>query len=126
MAAAMRVDVDTLRGLSVRDAARVMLRGIDAPRILPESRLDDVVALTAVRAANLRALAAYTAPPVDVHLTYFQPSGSARMDEFAGAVPSWSALALRGATVHRMSGSHGLILNEPHVHAIVDAVLALG
>jgi amino acid adenylation domain-containing protein len=126
MAVAMRVDVDTLRGLRVRDAARVMLRGMDAPRILPESRLEDVVALTAVRAANLRAQAAYTAPPVDVHLTYFQPSGSARMDEFAGAVPFWSALALRGATVHRVGGSHGLILNEPHVHAIVDAVLALG
>jgi thioesterase domain-containing protein len=124
-AAASRVDVETLRGLEPRDAALAMIRGIQAPRILDESRLDDVLALTAVRGANLRAQLAYVPRPLDVHVTYFRTAGSALTEDAGHAVEFWTELAGGGITVHPVTGSHGLILNEPHVHAVVNAILAL-
>ena len=125
-AAATRVDVDELRGLEGREQALAMLRKMDLPRLLPESRVDDVLALTAVRAANLQAQAAYRARPYPGHLTYFRTAGS---DDAAGKSPGlefWSALAQGGVTAHRVAGSHGTILQDPYVRELARVILEVG
>jgi thioesterase domain-containing protein/acyl carrier protein len=125
-AVAARVDVEELRGMEEREAAIAMLRKMDAPRLLGESRVDDVLALTAVRGANLRAQAAYEPRPYRGHLTYFRTAGS---DDARGESPGlefWSALAPGGTTVHRVAGSHGTILNPPFVYDLARAILAKG
>jgi thioesterase domain-containing protein len=125
-AAAARVDVDELRGLEGREQALAMLRKMDLPRLLPESRVDDVLALTAVRAANLQAQAAYRARPYPGHLTYFRTAGS---DDAAGKSPGlefWSALAQGGVTAHRVAGSHGTILQDPYVRELARVILEVG
>ncbi|HEX8694599.1 MAG TPA: amino acid adenylation domain-containing protein [Longimicrobium sp.] len=125
-AAAARVDVDELRGLEGREQALAMLRKMDLPRLLPESRVDDVLALTAIRAANLQAQAAYRPRPYPGRLTYFRTAGS---DDARGGSPGlefWGALAEGGVTAHRVAGSHGTILQEPYVRELARAILAEG
>ncbi len=125
-AAASRVDVDELRGLEGREQALAMLRKMDAPRLLPESRVDDVLALTAIRAANLQAQAKYHPQPWHGPLTYFRTAGS---DDARGEHPGfrfWSALARGGATAHRVAGSHGTILQEPYVRELARVIRAAG
>jgi thioesterase domain-containing protein len=117
-----RVDVETLRGLAPREMALAMIRGIELPQLLGEARVDDVLALTRVRAANLRAQLAYQPGPYPGHLTYFSTTSTT-----AGGVSGleyWSALAQGGCTEHPVGGSHGTILSEPYVHTLAEAILA--
>ncbi|HYJ79084.1 MAG TPA: amino acid adenylation domain-containing protein [Longimicrobiaceae bacterium] len=125
-AAAARVDVDELRELTGREQALAMLRKMDLPALFPESNVDLVLALTAVRAANLQAQAAYRPRPYRGRLTYFRTAGS---DDERGESPGlefWGALAEGGATAHRVPGSHGTILQDPFVHELARVILATG
>ena len=123
---ASRVDVATLRGLSPEDAALAMIRAMDVPLLLPEARLGEVLALTGVRAANLEAQAAYAPPPYPGHLTYLRTAGSQFAEGLVEGLEYWSSRAEGGATVHRVTGSHGSILQEPHVQGVAAALLAAG
>jgi amino acid adenylation domain-containing protein len=124
-AAARRVNVDDLRGLEPREQAAAMIRLMDAPRLLDETRVDDVLALTALRRANLQAQIDYVARPYGGHLTYVCTAGSETPDGRFPGVEFWSALAGGGTTVHRVGGSHGTILHEPHVNDLAAAILAM-
>jgi thioesterase domain-containing protein len=125
-AAASRVDVEELRGLEGRELALAMLRKMDAPRLLPESRVDDVLALTTVRAANLQAQARYQPQPYRGHLTYFRTAGSDDAQGEHHGFRFWSELARGGATAHRVAGSHGTILQEPYVRELARVIRAAG
>ncbi len=124
--AASRVDVASLRGLPPREAVLAMVRAMDAPRLLPESRVDEVLALIAVRAANVRAQEGYRPGRYPGRLTYFRTAGSDHADAHAPGLAFWSALADGGTTTHAVSGSHGSILQEPHVEMVAAALLAAG
>jgi thioesterase domain-containing protein len=125
-AAATRVDVDELRGLEGREQALAMLRKMDLPRLLPESRVDDVLALTTVRAANLQAQAAYRPRPYPGHLTYFRTVGSDDAEGKSPGLDFWSALAQGGVTAYRVAGSHGTILQDPYVRELARVILEAG
>ncbi|HEX7241350.1 MAG TPA: thioesterase domain-containing protein, partial [Longimicrobiaceae bacterium] len=125
-AAASRVDVDRLRGLEPREAVLEMVRGMEAPHLLGEGRVDEVLALIAVRAANVRAQEGYRPGRYPGRLTYFRTVGSGHADAHAPGLAFWSALADGGATTHAVTGSHGSILQEPHVAAVAAALLAPG
>ncbi|HYH79351.1 MAG TPA: AMP-binding protein, partial [Longimicrobium sp.] len=124
-AAARKVKVDDLRGLEPREQAAAMIRLMDAPQLLDETRVDDILGLTAVRAANLQAQVDYVARPYGGHLTYFRTAGSETADRRFPGLDYWSALAGGGVTVHHVGGSHGTILNEPYVNELAAAILAL-
>ncbi|HET7232303.1 MAG TPA: amino acid adenylation domain-containing protein [Longimicrobium sp.] len=125
-AAAGRVNVDDLRGLEPREQAAAMIRLMNAPQLLDETRVDDVLALTALRASNLQAQIDYAVGPYGGHLTYFTTEGSKAADGRYPGLEFWSALAGGGTTVHRVGGSHGTILNEPYSNVLAAAILALG
>jgi amino acid adenylation domain-containing protein len=125
-AAASRVDVGRLRGMEPREAVLEMVRGMDAPHLLGESRVDEVLALIAVRAANARAQEGYRTGRYPGRLTYFRTVGSDHADAHAPGLAFWSALADGGTTAHAVTGSHGSILQEPHVAAVAAALLAPG
>jgi len=125
-AAATRVDVDELRGLEGREQALAMLRKMDLPRLLPESRVDDVLALTTVRAANLQAQADYRPRPYPGHLTYFRTAGSDDAEGKSPGLEFWGALAQGGVTAHRVAGSHGTILQDPYVRELARVILEVG
>jgi hypothetical protein len=78
-------------------------------------RVDEILTLTRVRRANLGALVAYDPPACDGHLTYVRTAASDRAVPSDGAVEYWTSRALGGATVHRVGGSHGTILQPPFV-----------
>ncbi|HEX8691063.1 MAG TPA: amino acid adenylation domain-containing protein [Longimicrobium sp.] len=118
------VKVEKIRHLPKREQALAAIRQARAPRTLPESRVDEVLQLTAVRSANLHALVGYRALPYRGHLTYFHTAGSARMHSPRLGPGYWSALAEGGATVHEVTGSHGTILHEPHVAAVAARLAA--
>jgi thioesterase domain-containing protein len=120
-----RVDVETLRGLPPREMALAMVRGVAVPQLLGESRVDDVLALTRVRAANMEAQLAYQPAPYPGHLTYFSTPSSATEGAPSG-LEYWSALARGGTTEHPVGGSHGTILQEPYVHTLAQAILGEG
>ncbi|HEU4561929.1 MAG TPA: non-ribosomal peptide synthetase, partial [Longimicrobium sp.] len=125
-AAASRVNVDDLRGMEWREQAATMIRLMNAPRLLDETRVDDVLALTALRAANLQAQVDYQVGPYGGHLTYFSTEGSRSADGRYPGLEFWSGLARGGTTVHRVGGSHGTILNEPYVNTLASVIRALG
>ncbi|HEV7587824.1 MAG TPA: hypothetical protein VGO40_06805, partial [Longimicrobium sp.] len=125
-AAAAKVDVEELRGLEPREQALAMLRKMDAPQLLPESRVDDVLALTGVRSANLQAQVDYQPKPYRDRLTYFRTAGSETAAGHSPGLDFWSVLALGGTTVHRVGGTHGTILHDPYVHELAEAILAAG
>ncbi|HEX2092606.1 MAG TPA: amino acid adenylation domain-containing protein [Longimicrobiaceae bacterium] len=120
--AAMRVEVDRIRGGEPREMALTMIRLMDAPRLLPESRVDEVLRLIAVRGANLRAQADYRPRPYRGHLTYIRTAGSEHTRAHAPGLDYWSALARGGTTEHRVSGSHGTLLQEPHVRWVAEVL----
>jgi amino acid adenylation domain-containing protein len=125
-AAASRVDVEELRGLEGRELVLTMLRKMDLPLMFPESRVDQVLALTTVRAANLKAQAAYQPRPYPGHLTYFRTAGS---DDAQGRSPGleyWGGLAQGGVTAHKVAGSHGTILQSPYVRELARVILEMG
>jgi thioesterase domain-containing protein len=117
-----RIRVDEARRDDPREQAVEMIRQLNDPRLLPESRADDVIALTRIRGANLRALATYTLRPYEGEVTYFYAVGSAEAELLASAPEFWGAMA-GGIRVHPVSGNHGTILYEPHVHTIARAIL---
>jgi amino acid adenylation domain-containing protein len=124
--AAARVDVDDLRAYEGREMVRQMIVRMDAPRLLDESRVDDIVALTDLRAANLRAQIGYAPKPYRGRLVYFQTAGSEDERGFSAGHAFWTALALGGTDAHRVGGTHGTILNEPYLNVLAEVLLSLG
>ncbi len=123
--AAERIHMDEVRHLPPREMALAMIRQVDDPRLLPESRVDVILALTRVRSGNLQAQAGYVLRPWDGHLTYFRTEGSAEAPLLASADQFWGSRA-GSVTVVPVTGNHGTILHEPHVYYIVNAVLGAG
>ncbi|HEU0299899.1 MAG TPA: amino acid adenylation domain-containing protein, partial [Longimicrobium sp.] len=123
--AAERITVDEVRHLPPREMALAMIRQVDDPRLLPESRAEVILALTRVRSANLQAQAGYALRPYEGHLTYFRTEGSAEAPLQASADEFWGSRA-GGVTVVPVTGNHGTILHEPHVILVVNAILAAG
>jgi thioesterase domain-containing protein len=113
-AAAGCMRLDALRQLPPREQALEAVRQVRV-KALPPSRVDEILALTAVRQANLTALVGYDPPPYDGELTYFRTAGSERSLPRDGAVEFWQARALGGMTLHRIAGSHGTLLLHPYV-----------
>jgi thioesterase domain-containing protein len=122
-AGASLVKVERIRRLPPREQALAAIRAVNSAKTLPLSRVDEVLALTAVRSANLHAMVAYRPAPYEGHLTYVRTAGSDRMFPREPGLEFWSALAAGGLTVHRVTGSHGTILHQPHV-ALVAKHLA--
>jgi amino acid adenylation domain-containing protein len=120
--AASRVRVDEIRVGGMRAMIAEMIRRMNVPLLLPETRVDDVLALTQLRAANLQAQTEYHPQAYGGHLTYFRTTGSAATRDRSPGLEYWSALALGGTTVHVVGGSHGSILLEPHVDEVVAAL----
>jgi thioesterase domain-containing protein len=123
--AAERIRTDEVRHLPPREMALAMIRQVDDERLLPQSRADIIIALTRVRSANLQAQAGYELRPWDGHLTYFRTEGSAEAPLQASADEFWGSRA-GSVTVVPATGNHGTILHEPHVHYLVNAILAAG
>jgi thioesterase domain-containing protein/aryl carrier-like protein len=123
--AADRIRTDEVAHLPPREMALAMIRQVGDERLLPQSRADLLLSLTAVRAANLRAQATYDLQPYDGHLTYFRTEASAESGMLRDAHEFWGSRA-GGITVVPVSGNHGTILHEPHVNLVVRAVLDRG
>ncbi|MGN6780615.1 MAG: hypothetical protein ACTHJH_03860, partial [Marmoricola sp.] len=100
------------------------VKQVNSPRQLPLSRVDEILTLTRVRRANLGALVAYDPPPYEGHLTYVRTAASDRAVPQDGAVEFWTRRALGGATVHRVGGSHGTILQQPFVADLAEKLTA--
>ena len=113
--AASLVRVEKITHLPPREQAQEAVRRVKQPRALPESRVDEILTLTRVRLANLGALTSYDPPAYEGHLTYVRTAASDRALPADGAVEYWSSRALGGATVHRIAGSHGTLLQAPFV-----------
>ena len=124
--AASRVSVDELRPYAGRELVRQMIVRMNAPRLLDESRVDDILLLTDLRKANLLAQGAYAPRPYSGRLTYFRTAGSEDAAGHSQGEAFWSALALGGTVAHRVGGTHGTILNEPYVREIAEVLLAVG
>jgi thioesterase domain-containing protein/acyl carrier protein len=121
-AAASSLRVESLRPLPPREQAMAAVRQVGV-KSLPASRVDEILALTAVRQSNLRALVSYQPGTYGGELTYFRTAASERALPRDGAVEFWGSRALGGMTLHRIGGSHGSILEPPYV-ADVAAHLA--
>jgi thioesterase domain-containing protein len=126
-AAASSLRIELLRPLPPREQAISAVKQLRL-KSLPESRVDEILALTAVRRANLRALIGYVPGRYDGELTYFRTAASERALPRDGAVEFWGARA--GAmTLHRVGGSHGSILEQPYVADVaakLQAVISRG
>jgi thioesterase domain-containing protein len=123
-AAASQVKVEKIRHLPHREQAVEAVRQVNSPRMLPASRIDEILTLTRVRLANLGALVDYDPPVYDGHLVYVRTAASDRTLPPDGAVEFWSSRALGGATVHRISGSHGTLLQQPFVQDLAARLTA--
>jgi len=110
-----QVRVDRIGRLPHRQQAVEAVQQVNSARMLPIERVDEILTLTRVRRANLGALVAYEPPAYDGHLTYVRTAASDRALPRDGAVEYWTSRALGGATVHRVGGSHGTILQPPFV-----------
>jgi thioesterase domain-containing protein len=121
--AASSLRVESLRPLPPREQALAAVRQVRL-KSLPESRVDEILALTAVRQANLCALVSYDPGTYDGELTYFRTAGSERGLPRDNAVEYWSARALGGMVLHRVAGSHGTVLHPPYVSDVVDSLAA--
>ncbi|HYH83234.1 MAG TPA: amino acid adenylation domain-containing protein [Longimicrobium sp.] len=114
------VRVDRIGRLPHRQQAIEAVRQVSSPRLLPMSRVDEILTLTRVRRANLGALVAYEPPSYDGHLTYVRTAASDRAVPHDGAVEYWTSRALGGATVHRVGGTHGTLLHPPFVADLAE------
>ena len=123
--AAERIRVDEVRHLPPREMALAMIAQVGDARLLPESRADLILSLTRVRSANLRAQASYALQPYEGRLTYFRTAASAESELLGAAHEFWAAHA-GGTTVVPVTGNHGTILQEPHVHRVAGAILDFG
>jgi len=122
-AAAGTLRVESLRALPPREQALAAVRQLRI-KSLPESRVDEILALTAVRQSNLRALVTYEPKTYDGELTYFRTAASERTLPKDGAVEFWGSRALGGMTLHRVGGSHGSILEQPYVEDVAARLAA--
>jgi thioesterase domain-containing protein len=122
-AAASSLKVEALRSLPPREQAFAAVRQVRL-KSLPESRVDEILSLTAVRQANLHALVSYDPATYDGELTYFRTAASERGLPRDGAVEFWSSRALGGTTLHRVGGSHGTILEQPYVADVAERLAA--
>ena len=120
--AASRMEVDDIRGLEPREQVLALIRRVDAPHLLPESRADEVLGLMAVRYASLRAQAEYRPGPFPGRLDYVRTTGSTHTRLHAPGLDFWRALAEGGTVVHPVPGSHGSVLQEPHVARVAAAL----
>ena len=118
------VRVERIGRLPHREQAVEAVKQVDSPRQLPLSRVDEILTLTRVRRANLGALVGYDPPPYEGHLTYVRTAASDRAVPQDGAVEFWTRRALGGATVHRVGGSHGTILQQPFVADLAEKLTA--
>ena len=117
------VRVGAIRHLPPREQALEAVRQVKV-RSLGESRVDEILALTAVRRANLGALVSYRPPAWEAPLTYFRTAGSERALPRDNAVEFWQSRARGAFTLHRVSGSHGTILQSPYVSDVADRLAA--
>jgi thioesterase domain-containing protein/acyl carrier protein len=120
-AAASSVRVEAIRHLPPREQALAAVRQIRM-KSLPESRVDEVLALTAVRQCNLRALVTYEPGIYEGELSYFRTAASERALPRDGAVEFWGSKALGGMKLHRIGGSHGSILEAPYVNDVAGHI----
>ncbi|HEU4562693.1 MAG TPA: amino acid adenylation domain-containing protein [Longimicrobium sp.] len=114
------VRVERIGRLPHRQQAIEAVKQVNSPRTLPMSRVDEILTLTRVRRANLGALVRYDPPPYEGHATYVRTAASDRTLPKDGAVEFWTERALGGATVHRVGGSHGTILQHPFVADVAE------
>lgn len=121
--AASNLPVEAIRHLPPREQALEAVRQVRL-RSLPASRVDEILALTAVRQANLGALIAYEPPPCELELTYFRTAASERSLPRDGAVEFWEERARGGMVLHRVAGSHGTILQSPYVSDVAERLAA--
>jgi thioesterase domain-containing protein len=91
--AAERIRMDEVRHLPSREMVVAMIRQVGDERLLPESRADLILSLTAVRSANLRAQATYDLQPYGGHLTYFRTEASAQSALLGSAHEFWGSRA---------------------------------
>jgi amino acid adenylation domain-containing protein len=124
--AASRVSIDELRPYEGREQVRQMIVRMNAPLLLDESRVDDILLLTELRAANLQAQSTYTPRPYPGSLTYFRTAGSEDASGHCAGEAFWGALARGGTVAHRVGGTHSTILNDPYIQEIAEALLAAG
>jgi len=121
--AASSVRVEAIRTLPPREQALAAVRQVRV-KALPESRVDEILALTAVRRSNLHALLSYEPGTYEGELTYFRTAASERGLPRDGAVEYWSSRARGGTVLHRVGGSHGTILEPPYVSDVADRLAA--
>src|SRR6185295_19657813 len=98
---ASSVRVEAIRHLPPREQALAAVQQVRV-KALPETRVDEILALTAVRQSNLRALVSYEPKAYDGELTYFRTAASERTLPKDGAVEFWGSRALGGMTLHRV------------------------
>jgi thioesterase domain-containing protein len=123
-AAASLIRVEKIAHLSPLEQAMEAVRLVKQPRALSASRVDEILTLTRVRRANLGALTSYDPPAYDGHLTYVRTAAADRALPVDGAVEYWTSRALGGATVHRIGGSHGTLLQAPFVEDLAARLTA--
>ncbi|MFL5541011.1 MAG: non-ribosomal peptide synthetase [Longimicrobiaceae bacterium] len=122
-AAASSVRVEAIRHLPPREQALAAVQQVRV-KALPESRVDEILALTAVRQSNLRALVTYEPGIYEGELTYFRTAASERTLPRDGAVEFWGSRVLGGMKLHRIGGSHGSILEAPYVADVAGHIQA--
>jgi len=122
-AAASSLRIETLRPLPPREQAIAAVKQVRV-KSLPESRVDEILALTAVRRANLRALVSYVPGRYEGELTYFRTAASERALPRDGAVEFWES-RVGTMTLHRVGGSHGSILEQPYVADVAARLAAV-
>ena len=91
-------------------------------RLFPQERIPEIAALTRVRMANHNALVDYDARPYAGRVTYLQTRGSASLWNSQDALGFWGGLAEGGFDVHSVPGSHGTLLQPPHVAGVAAAL----
>jgi amino acid adenylation domain-containing protein len=114
------VTVDGLRPMEPEAQLEFAMRRL-GPRILPPERVPEVAALTRVRMANHNAAVDYEAGPYPGRLTYFRSRGSGALTSAGDTVRYWGRLA-DGFGLHEVAGSHGTLLQPPHVGTLADAL----
>jgi amino acid adenylation domain-containing protein len=114
------VTVDALRPMEPEAQLEFAARRL-GPRILPAERLPEIAALTRVRMANHNAAVDYEARPYAGRLTYIRSKGSGALTSADETVRYWGRLA-DGFGLHEVAGSHGTLLQHPHVSTLADAL----
>jgi thioesterase domain-containing protein/acyl carrier protein len=117
-AASAQIKVDQIRHLAPEAQVDAALTCADTPKRQLAGRKDEILELTRVRRANLRAMVGYEPMPYAGSIAYFRTAGAERRTPPDTALEYWSALALGGTTLVRVPGNHGSILYQPHVNVV--------